>query len=66
MIEKKYKKARGRKQLAHIAASKTKSVGQSQVEDSISNIAGNGYLVHPMSGGSTFCHFRSNSNQEDN
>ncbi|XP_031105255.1 protein FAR1-RELATED SEQUENCE 5-like [Ipomoea triloba] len=38
----------------------------SQVEDAISNIAGNGYLVHPMSGGSTFCHFRSNSNQEDN
>ncbi|XP_031111858.1 protein FAR1-RELATED SEQUENCE 5-like [Ipomoea triloba] len=38
----------------------------SQVEDAISNIAGNGYLVHPMSGGSTFCHVRSNSNQEDN
>ncbi|XP_031099786.1 protein FAR1-RELATED SEQUENCE 7-like [Ipomoea triloba] len=66
VIEKKYKKARGRKQLAHIAVSKTKSVGQSQVEDAISNIAGNGYLVHPMSGGSTFCHFRSNANQEDN
>lgn len=66
VIEKKYKKARGRKQLAHIAASKTKSVGQSQVEDAISNIAGNGYLVHPMSGGSIFCHFRSNANQEDN
>ncbi|XP_031127637.1 protein FAR1-RELATED SEQUENCE 1-like [Ipomoea triloba] len=39
---------------------------RSQVEDAISNIAGNGYLVHPMSGGSIFCHFRSNANQEEN
>ncbi|XP_019184602.1 PREDICTED: protein FAR1-RELATED SEQUENCE 5-like [Ipomoea nil] len=56
VISKKYNKARGQKHLAHMVASKIKSAVQSQVEDDILNIAGDGYLVHPSFGGSNFCH----------
>ncbi|XP_019184798.1 PREDICTED: protein FAR1-RELATED SEQUENCE 5-like [Ipomoea nil] len=66
VISKKYNKARGRKHLAHMVASKIKSAVQSQVEDDILNIAGDGYLVHPSSGGSNFCHVSTMSSMEDN
>ncbi|XP_019181792.1 PREDICTED: uncharacterized protein LOC109176852 [Ipomoea nil] len=58
VISKKYNKGRGREHLAHMVASKIKSAVQSQVEDDISNIAGDGYLVPPSSGTSNFCHVR--------
>ncbi|XP_019178322.1 PREDICTED: protein FAR1-RELATED SEQUENCE 12-like [Ipomoea nil] len=66
VISKKYNKARGRKHLANMVASKIKSAVQSQVEDNILNIAGDGYLVHPSSGGSSFCHVNTMSSMEDN
>ncbi|XP_019177881.1 PREDICTED: protein FAR1-RELATED SEQUENCE 5-like [Ipomoea nil] len=66
VISKKYNKARGRKHLAHMVASKIKSAVQSQVEDDILNIAGDGYLVHSNSGGSSFCHVSTMSSMEDN
>ncbi|XP_019189866.1 PREDICTED: protein FAR1-RELATED SEQUENCE 5-like [Ipomoea nil] len=66
VISKKYNKTRGRKHLAHMVGSKIKSVVQSQVEDDILNIAGDGYLVHPSSGGSNFCHVNTMSSMEDN
>ncbi|XP_019199889.1 PREDICTED: protein FAR1-RELATED SEQUENCE 7-like [Ipomoea nil] len=39
---------------------------RSQVEDDILNITGDGYLVHPSSGGSSFCHVSTMSSMEDN
>ncbi|XP_019166801.1 PREDICTED: protein FAR1-RELATED SEQUENCE 7-like [Ipomoea nil] len=66
VISKKYNKARGRKHLANMVASKIKSAIQSQVEGDILNIAGDGYLVHPSSGGSSFCHVSTMSSMDDN
>ncbi|XP_019185965.1 PREDICTED: protein FAR1-RELATED SEQUENCE 1-like [Ipomoea nil] len=66
VISKKYNKARGRKHLANMVASKIKSAVQSQVEGDILNIAGDGYLVHPSSGGSSFCHVSTMSSMDDN
>ncbi|XP_019150184.1 PREDICTED: protein FAR1-RELATED SEQUENCE 5-like [Ipomoea nil] len=66
VISKKYNKARGRKHLANMVASKIKSAVQSQVEGDILNIAGDRYLVHPSSGGSSFCHVSTMSSMDDN
>ncbi|XP_019163576.1 PREDICTED: protein FAR1-RELATED SEQUENCE 5-like [Ipomoea nil] len=57
VIEKKYSVARGRRSVANKVASSTKGVVQSLVLEIISEIAGDGYLVHPSSGSSEFCQF---------
>ncbi|XP_019154687.1 PREDICTED: protein FAR1-RELATED SEQUENCE 5-like [Ipomoea nil] len=57
VIEKKYSAARGRRSAANKVASSTKGVVQSLVLESLSEIAGDGYLVHPSSGSSEFCQY---------
>ncbi|XP_019163092.1 PREDICTED: protein FAR1-RELATED SEQUENCE 7-like [Ipomoea nil] len=60
VIEKKYNAARGRKSAANKLASITKGSVQSLVLENISEIARDGYLVHPSTGGSQFVHFNKN------
>ncbi|XP_019189716.1 PREDICTED: protein FAR-RED IMPAIRED RESPONSE 1-like [Ipomoea nil] len=60
VIEKKYNAVRGRKSAANKLASITKGSVQSLVLENISEIARDGYLVHPSSGGSQFVHFNKN------
>lgn len=56
IIEKKSAVARGRKSSANKVASITKGVVQSILSGSLSEIAGDGYLVHPSSGSSELVH----------
>ncbi|XP_019178877.1 PREDICTED: protein FAR1-RELATED SEQUENCE 7-like [Ipomoea nil] len=55
--KKKYSAARGRRSAANKVASSTKGAVQSLVLESLSEIAGDGYLVHPSSGSSEFCQY---------
>ncbi|XP_031124281.1 protein FAR-RED IMPAIRED RESPONSE 1-like [Ipomoea triloba] len=64
IIQKKSAVARGRKSSANKVASTTKSVVQSMVLESLSEIVGDGYLVHPSSGSSKLVHV--NRNSKDN
>ncbi|XP_019161905.1 PREDICTED: protein FAR1-RELATED SEQUENCE 7-like [Ipomoea nil] len=62
--KKKYSAARGRRSAANKVASSTKGAVQSLVLESLSEIAGDGYLVHPSSGSSEFCQY--NNDVDDN
>ncbi|XP_019174290.1 PREDICTED: protein FAR1-RELATED SEQUENCE 9-like [Ipomoea nil] len=57
IIAKKYTIARGRRSAANKIASNIKGVVQSLVLENISEIAGDGYLVHPTSSSSQFVRF---------